>query len=469
MTAHDPQSDNEAQGAMRVVVVGGVAAGMSAASQAKRRKADAEVVVLERGPHVSYAACGMPYNIEDAERQIDDLIVIDAERFRRERGIDVRVRHEVRAVDPEKRSLQIRDLTEGKDYSLAYDRLIIATGAEAVRLPVEGAALEGVFVLRELEDGARLKDYVARRACKSALIVGAGYIGVEMAEALRGRGLHVTMLEKAPQVLPGFDAKIAALVHAELTKQGVVVESSSGLTRIERAGDSLRVLSDRGEHRADLVLIAVGVRPNVRLATAAGIQLGPTGAIAVDDAMRTNIPGVFAAGDCAEAKHLVSGQPAYIPLGTTANKQGKVAGANAVGAQEIFRGIVGSAGFKAFDLEVARTGLGAAEITRLGIDALRSESTHTSRAHGYPGAVPLTTVLFAETQSGKLLGAQMVGAGTVAKRIDVFAAALYAGMTLDDVEALDLSYAPPFAPVYDPILIAATVALKDRDKALRRR
>jgi NADPH-dependent 2,4-dienoyl-CoA reductase/sulfur reductase-like enzyme len=247
---------------------------------------------------------------------------------------------------------------------------------------------------------------------------------------------------------------------AELARNGVRVETGVGLQEIARSGSGLAVRTDRGAFPADLVLVSVGVRPNVELAVGAGIARGETGAIAVDDGLRTSVPGIWAAGDCAEARHLVTGRPAWIPLGTTANKQGKVAGANATGAGERFDGIVGSAAFKVFDLEVGRTGLNAAEAGRAGLDAVGAGSKHRSRGHGYPGAKDVTTVLVAERSTGRLLGAQMVGGEGVAGRIDVLATALTARFTVAQLEQLDLAYAPPLAPVYDPILIAAGVASK---------
>lgn len=445
---------------MRIVVVGGVAAGMSAASQARRRDPGCEVVVLERGHDISYSACGMPYNIGDPARGLDDLVILSAEDARSARGIDVRTRHAAQALDLSRRVVQVTDLDAGLDYALDWDALVIASGATAVRPAVPGLDLAGVFVLRDLADARHVKGYLADVKVSSAVVVGAGYIGIEMADVLHGLGISVSILERANQVLPGFAPAIIEVATHELERHGVRVQTGANLQRVQRDGADLRVESDRGVIGAQLVIVAVGVRPEVTLARQAGIALGASGAIAVDSAMRTSVPAVFAAGDCAEAHHLVLDRPSWIPLGTTANKQGKVAGANAAGANQHFGGIVGSAGFKCFDLEVARTGLGAAEIAHAGLDAVAAVSTHHTRAGSYPGDKPITTVVYAERGSGRLLGAQMIGGEAVAKRIDVFATALHARMTLEQVEALDLTYAPPFAPVYDPILIAASVGVK---------
>ncbi len=451
----------------RIVVIGGVAAGMSAASQARRRRPEAEVVVLERGPHVSYGACGMPYNIEDPARTMDDLVVLTPADVR-ERGIDLRLRHRACGVDSVRRVVVVQDLVGGGTIELEYDSLVLATGAAPVQPPIPGLDHPRVFLLRELTDGQALKQHLAEAQPARTVIVGAGYIGMEMAEALRGRGLAVTVVEKMDQVTPGYDPVIAALVADALGRHGVSVETGVAVQAVEEVeGDGLTVRTDRGSIPTDMVLVAVGIRPRVELARSAGVALGQTGAIAVDEKMRTSVASVFAAGDCAEALHIVSGRPVWIPLGTTANKQGKVAGANAAGASERFPGVAGTAGFKVFDLEVGRTGLGPAEAAALGMDVVTAISRQRSRAHGYPGGSPITTTLVAERGSGRLLGAQMAGVGVVAKRIDVFATALAAGFTIEALEGLDLSYAPPFAPVYDPILIAASVARKRLQAAER--
>lgn len=451
----------------RTVVIGGVAAGMSAASQARRRATGSEVVVLERGPHVSYGACGMPYNILDAERSMDDLVVITPERFRTERGIDVRTRHDVLGLDLGRRVVRGRD-ADGLPFEFGFDSLVIATGARAIRPPLPGLDLPGVFLLRELTDGIAVKSFLAARARTRAVIIGAGYIGMEMAEALRGRGLEVVVLEKAPQILPGFDPRVVEVVARELARAGVSVEVGVSVHGVEASGDQLVVATERGRRAADLVLVSIGVRPAVALARDAGVALGASGAIATDDHMRTSVAGVYAAGDCAEAFHLVSRRPAYVPLGTTANKQGKVAGANAAGGDERFGGIVGTAAFKVFDLEVGRTGLTLSDAAAAGLDAITSASTHRSRGHAYPGSKVLTTVLVLERKTGRLLGAQMVGAEGVTGRVDVLATALTSGMSVQQLEQLDLAYAPPLAPVYDPLLIAAAVGGKDLAKANRR-
>jgi NADPH-dependent 2,4-dienoyl-CoA reductase/sulfur reductase-like enzyme len=451
---------------MRIVVIGGVAAGMSAASQAKRRRPDVEVVALEKGPYVSYGACGMPYNIEDPDRSMEDLVVITPERFRTEREIDVRTGHEALRIDAARKLVRVRDLGSSEEYDLAYDRLVIATGASAVRLPLPGAELDGVFVLRELTDGGAIKQAIAERQPRHVAIVGGGYIGLEMCDVLLRRGIVVTILERLDQLAPGIDSTLAGQIRAEVERHGAQVRTGASVEGFERRGGGLLVRTDGEAVEADLVLVAVGARPNVRLAKDAGVDVGPTGAIAVDDSMRTNLPDVFAAGDCVEALHLVSGEPVWVPLGPTANKQGKVAGANAIGADERFRGIVGTAAFQVLDLQVGRTGLSLEEAERLGLDAFRSESRHRTRGHSFPGSGPVTTVLTVERGTGRLLGAQQVGPEGVQGRINVYATALTAGMAAGDLSHLDLAYAPPLAPVYDPLLISGTVAEKELERSL---
>ncbi len=450
----------------RVVVIGGVAAGMSAASQVKRRQPDTEVIALERGPYVSYGACGMPYNIEDADRDIEEQVVFTPERFREERNIDVRTGHEVVAIDTAAKSLRVNNIEEDQEYDLTYDSLVIATGASAFRPPIEGLDTPGVFVLRELTDGAMIKDFMVDNPPQKAVIVGAGYIGLEMADAFTKRGLTVEVLEMMDQAVPGWHPQIPEAGKVELEKHEVALHLGVRVNKIESKDDgSLIVHTSDAALDADIVLVAAGVRPNVGIAKAAGIKIGETGAIAVDDKMMTSVPDVYSAGDCAEQYNRLTGKAAYLPLGDTANKQGKIAGANIAGGNEKFAGILGSAGFKVFDLEVARTGLSQKEIADMGIKSVDAPSMHASVAHGMPGSQKIKTILSIDISNGKLLGAQSVGAAPVGKRVDVFATALYAGLTVNQIEELDLVYAPPISPVLDSILMAATVGKKALAKA----
>lgn len=440
----------------RLVVIGGVAAGMSAASRARRLNPKIEIMVFEKSGFVSYGSCGLPYFVSDVIKAPENLVVYDAKFFKEKRNIDVYLHHEVLKIFPAKRIVLVKDLEKDKEFEVGYDKLVIATGARAVKPNIKGIDLNGIFTIRFLEDGIAIKNFIRENSPKKALIIGAGYIGMEMAEALVSLGIDVTIVEVMPNILGSMDDEINEVVEAELQKNGVKLLKSTSV--VEFVGDGFvrkAILNNGSSLDVDLVIVGAGIKPNSEIARDAGIEIGRSGAIAVNQRMETNIPGVFAAGDCAEAFHLVLGRPVYIPLGTTANKQGKVAGENAVGGNAIFKGIVGTAVFKVFELEVARTGISEKQAKEEGIDYVSTVIEHSSRAHYYPGGSKIRVKLIAERKTGRLLGAEMVGRDGVAKRIDVFATALHARMSIDEIAGLDLSYAPPFAPVWDPILIAA--------------
>jgi NADPH-dependent 2,4-dienoyl-CoA reductase/sulfur reductase-like enzyme len=444
-----------------VLVVGGVAAGMSAASQIRRRSSKTRVTVFERGDYISYGACGMPYNIEDPERDIEDLVVLTAEHAREKRGIDLRLRHEAKALDVDRGFLTVVDLDSGAEAEEPFDALVIATGARAIRLPLDGFDLPGVRVLRDLPDGAAIKNAL-KEGPRSAVVVGAGYIGMEMAHVLTERGLSVTVLEKLPQLLPGWHEETVAVVEETLNDRGVAFRTGITVEGAE-AGSSGRVaavITDDGLFEADLVLVAAGVRPNAELAKNGGLRLGDTGAIWVNQQQQTSHEAVWSAGDCAEAYHRVLRRNAWIPLGTTANKQGRIAGANVLGSGQRFPGIVGTAGFVVFDLEVARSGLGEVEAKREGFDPVAVTIRQRSRAHGYPGGVPIQVHLVADRETGLLLGGELAGREGAALRSNTLATALAAHMTVADLQSLDLVYAPPFASVWDPVLVAANQLIK---------
>ncbi len=447
--------------AQQLVVVGGVAAGLSAASSAKRLRPELDVIVLERGRHISYGACSIPYYISDLIKEPETLVVIPPERFEKERDIRIRLFHEVTHVDPDKRLLVGVDREKESSFQLPYDYLVIATGAAPIIPPIPEIELNGIFTLRTLEDGIAIKKAISSQSPSKSVIVGAGYIGLELAEAFRAWGMEVTIVEKLDHVLGTMDEEINAVVEQELADQGVRLYKETTVKAFGgKHGQVREVITDHGILEADLVLLSVGIRPENTLARQMGLDLGPSDAISVDASMRTSREGIFAAGDCSDVLHLVTGRKTYIPLGTTANKQGRVAGEVIGGLGSTFRGVVGTAVSKIFRLGVARTGLTEREAGQMGADFYSTVIQSSSRAHSYPGAKQITVKTIVERGSGRLLGTQMVGAEGVAKRIDVLAAALHLGMTIQDVAALDLSYAPPFAPVWDPILIAANVAKK---------
>jgi NADPH-dependent 2,4-dienoyl-CoA reductase/sulfur reductase-like enzyme len=445
----------------KFLVIGGVAAGMSAASRAKRRKPDMEVTVLERGSFVSYGSCGLPYYVSDLVKDVQGLVVYDAAFFREKRGIDVLIRHEATKIDPEAKTVSARDLDSGEEMKLDYDKLAICTGASPSRPPFPGVDLKNVFVIRTAEDGIALKSFIKDSGPKRAAIIGAGLIGLEMAESLKENEIEVLVIKRPGSILKMFDDDMAGMVEDELREKGVTLIKEAKIEGFEgnKEGQVKSVVLEDKSYDVDFVLLATGSTPNSSLAKEAGIEVAPNGTIVVDDRMQVSHPDIFAAGDCVGQKHMITGKDVYIPRGTTANKQGRIVGENAGGGNEIFEGVLGTAVSKIFDLTVARTGLSSAEAALEGFDFVTSTVAHPSHGHTYPNPEPedMTIKLIVE-RTGRLLGAQIVGRIGVAKRIDVFATALYNKMTVDQIANLDLCYSPPYAPVWDPILVAANVA-----------
>jgi len=439
---------------MQFVVIGGDAAGMSAASRAKRHRPDMHVTVLEKTDDVSYSACGMPYNIADPDRDMDDLVVRRADVFREKQGIRLLTGCRAEVIDPHRGMVHGLD-TNDRPVDIPYDRLLIATGAAAVRPEITGVAANGVLVLKHLADGRAIRHHLASRPVRRAVIVGMGYIALEMSEALAARGIAVDMVKPGPELLPWMDRPLAATVHETLAREGMGVHCGCDIQRIQRRGEELRVVCDDRVLPADLVLVAVGVTPNSGIAETAGIACGPAGAIAVDAQMRTSAAGIYAAGDCADAFHVVTGQRTWIPLALRANRTGWAAADHVCGKEVQLDGVVGTAVFKVFDLQVARTGLNAAEAAAAGFAPAAVSITSSSRAHAHPGASGIQVHVVGDRRSGRLLGMQMVGREGVAHRINAPAVALHAGMTVAEFAGSDLAYAPPFGPVWDPMLTAA--------------
>lgn len=453
---------------MEFVIIGGDAAGMSAASRAGRNRPDIRVTVLEMTRDVSYSACGMPYNIADPERGMDDLVVRSARVFREKQGIDVRTGHEVREIDPRARRVNGVD-PAGRPFSVPYDKLLIATGAAPVLPELPGVDLPGVLVLKSLEDGRKLKNALTGRPVKRAVILGMGYIALEMCEALAARGISVEMVKPRPGLLPWMAKELSDKVREELAAHGVGIHDGRKVERIAEApGGGLQVVCGDGAIPCDMVLAAVGVAPVSGIAEGAGLALGPGNAVAVDATLRTSDPDIYAAGDCADAFHVVTGGRVWIPLALRANRAGWAAADNVCGIESRLPGVAGTAVFKVFDLEVARTGLNAAEAGAAGFDPERAVIQTRSRAHAHPGASPIHVELVGDRGTGRLLGAQMVGREGCAHRINAAAVALHARMTVADFSQSDLAYAPPFGPVWDPLLTAANQLIKkleDRRKA----
>jgi NADPH-dependent 2,4-dienoyl-CoA reductase/sulfur reductase-like enzyme len=443
----------------RLVVIGGGAAGMSAASAARRTAPDLEVVVCEAGGFAAYGMCGIPYYLGGVIADPQALLAYPPEEFRDRRGIDLRLRTRVTGIDPSARQIRVSGPQDGPDADgapLGYDALVLATGADPVLPPVPGLSHPRVVTVRSLDAAIGLRGVLERGQIRRAVVAGAGYIGLEMAEALTERGIETEMIEALPTVLGTVDEPIARLAADEVTRHSGL-RLNTRLEAVHGEGDGLTVLAGRTRTRTDLLVVATGVAPATGLLTAAGADHLPGGALVTGPDMATSLPEVFAAGDCAALHHIVLGRPAWVPLGPAANKTGRVAGTVAAGGAAAFGGIAGTAVVKVFDLEVARTGLTLTEARAAGLDAVATDVVSRSRAKYYPGGFPLH-VRLVHDRDGRLLGGQLAGREGAATRVDVLAAALHARASVADLAVMDLGYAPPFAPVYDPLLTAAIKA-----------
>lgn len=452
-----------------IVVIGGDAAGMSAASKIKRESPETDVIVFERSPHISYAACGIPYWIGGVVASDEKLLALTIEDARSKRGIDVRIRHEVTRIEPTARIVYVQNLESGTTLEQPYEKLILTTGASANKPKLPGADLPSVFTLRTLNDAQRLYDFLDMAMVKRAVIVGAGYIALEMAEAFHARGIAVDLLVRS-RIMSDFDAEMMEPIATHLSEKGITIHWQSQVQEIVFTMLNPEQIFVRTEQSkvigTDLVLFATGVQPNSSLAKEAGLQLGANDAIWVDDYLYTSDPHILAAGDCVAFNHIVTNQPVWIPLAPSANKSGRIAGGNAIGERTRFPGIAGTAVIKVFDYTISMTGLTEEAARRSELFGRDGAFVGTVRIKqddkaGYmPGAEPISTKLVFDTRDGRLLGGQLVGTVGVNKRIDILATALAARMTLWEISMLDLSYAPPYSTVYDPILVAANVGLK---------
>jgi NADPH-dependent 2,4-dienoyl-CoA reductase/sulfur reductase-like enzyme len=442
----------------RLVVIGGDAAGMTAASQARRmRKADdLEIIVFEQSAYVSFSACGEPYFVGGWVEDFSDLQVRTPEQFQAQ-GIDARIHHQVTDIDLDARRVTVRH--PGGELEVEFDQLLYATGATAIRPPIEGMDLEGVHMLRTLDDAARLRALVTSGIGR-AVVVGGGYIGLEVAEAFEHMGIDTTVVTMMPTVLERtLDPDMADLVSDHMKSMGIHVETGFKVECLAGTGGNVAgVGCEDRSFPADLVVLALGSRPQIDLAKDAGIPLGSTGAVAVNDHQRTGIDGVWAAGDCAEAHHRISGRPVNLHLGTVANKAGRIAGINLGGGDASFPGVLGTAITKVGNLEISSTGLTEFQAAAAGIQAVAATIKSTTAAHYWPGSSPMTVKAIAEKTTGRLLGAQIVGGPGAGKRIDVFATAMWSGLPANELAWTDLSYSPPFSGVWDPVHIAARKA-----------
>ncbi len=442
-----------------ILVIGGDAAGMSAASQARRTSDALSIAVLEKSAHVSYAACGMPYYIGDDVKTPEALMAIDINEYINDRNIEIRLNTEATAVDCDARTVSVASAAGTE--TLAYRKLIIATGARPVAPPIDGIDAPNIFFLRALSDGIAIKKYIDERSPRRGIIIGGGFIGLEMAEAFRKRSIETVILEKFESVAMPLSPVIRSIISETLRVNDVAVVTGADISGITHSAAGLAVSASGERYEANLVIVSTGIAPNTQFLKGAGIQMNDRGAIIVDEKSRTSRPDVYAAGDCATVKHLVTGENAYMPLGTTANKQGRVAGLQAAGVEdEAFPGIVGSQMVKVFDLEVGKTGLNEADAWRAGIPSESSSVLWRSRAGYCPASGRISVSLTINSHSRELIGGEIAGTDGAALRINTVAAAVAAKMKVENVAYLDLGYAPPFSPVWDPVNAAAQKMLR---------
>jgi NADPH-dependent 2,4-dienoyl-CoA reductase/sulfur reductase-like enzyme len=438
----------------RLLVIGGDGAGMSAATQARRRAPNLEIVAVERGHWTSYSACGIPYLVGGTVHALDDLVARSPADFRAMR-IDVRTEHEVTGLDLAERKAEVHNHAHGRTFTLGFDVLHIATGAVPVRPPLPGIQGPHVHGVQTLDDASSLLADIKDRRPKRVVVVGSGYIGLELAEALASRGASVVVVEAGDEVMNTLDPDMGALVARAMRDLGITVRTGEPVEAISEKA----VHTPAGEIPADLVVLGLGVGPNSELAATAGLMTGYRDAVVVDRQQRASASGVWAAGDCCQSVHLVSGRPVYQALGTVANKQGRVAGINISGGYATFPGVAGTAVTRICHLEIGRTGLTEREATEAGFSLVASTIKTTTNSAYMPDAAPVTLKLLAERGAGRLLGVQILGGHGAAKRVDVVAAALTAGCTAEDLLGMDLGYAPPFSSVWDPLQVAARDAV----------
>jgi len=444
---------------MKFIIIGGDAAGMSAASKAKRHTANMDVTVLEQTDDVSYSACGMPYNIAEANRDIEDLVVRRAQVFREKQGINLLTGHRAESIDITEKT--VSGITSAGDtFRFPYDNLLIATGGSPILPDISGIDLPGVMALKSLDDGRKIKAYITDNSVKKVVIIGMGYIGLEMAEALRSRSIDVDMVKPGPVFLPWMKKELSDIVKNELEENQVGLFPEHHLDKIETSGNHLKLICSGQTLTADMVLVAIGIKPNSELAMDSGLEIGVKNAIAVNKQMQTSDDHIFAAGDCADAYHIVNGEKVWIPLALRANRAGWAVADNVCGKSTELPGIVGTAVFKVFDLEVARTGLTEAEAVDSGFDPVGVVIKSRSRAHAHAGSSTITIHMIADRTTGRLLGTQMVGKEGVAHRINAIAVALHNHMTVETFSQTDLAYAPPFSPTWDPLLTTANQLIK---------
>ncbi len=443
----------------KVVIVGGVAGGASAAARLRRLDENAEIILFEKGQHISFANCGLPYYVGEVITQKENLIVVTPEKMKQRFGIDVRVNSEVLKIDPVKKIVEIKDLSDNSTYTESYDKLVLSPGAEPIRPQLPGINSSRIFTLRNIPDTYSIKDYVDKMNPRRAVVVGAGFIGLEMAENLHMRGIKVSVVELADHVIGPMDFDMAAIVHNHLRMKNVELILKDAVSAFDDNGTHINVKLASGKLiNADMVIMGIGVRPDVRLAADAGLTIGSSGGISVNEYLQTTDPDIYAVGDAVQVKDFISQNPALIPLAGPANKQGRIAADNICGGNEKYEGTQGTSIVKVFDLTVAITGNSERLLQRNNIEYEKSFTHSASHASYYPGGIPMSIKIIFEKNSGKIWGAQIVGYDGVDKRIDVLSTVIRAGMTVYDLEKLELAYAPPFSSAKDPVNIAGFTA-----------
>ena len=440
---------------MKVVIVGGVAGGATAAARIRRLDEQAEVIVFERSGYISYANCGLPYYIGGVIEDPEDLTLQTPESFWKRFRIQMKVRHEVTAIHPDRKTVSVRNLETGEDFEEAYDQLLLSPGAKPVWPELPGMGSERLFTLRTVEDTFRIKEFINQNRPKSAVMVGGGFIGLEMAENLRQLGMEVTIVQRSRQLMNPFDPDMAAFIHNEVRKHGVKLMLGHSLEGFREKNSGLEVLLRDGVSvSADMVILAIGVTPESMLAKEAGLALGIKGSILVNDRMQTSAPDIYAVGDAVQVKHFVTGADSLIPLAGPANKQGRIAADNICGGDSRYLGSQGSSVIKVFDMTAATTGINEGSAKKAGLHVDKVILSPMSHAGYYPGGKMMTMKIIFEKETYRLLGAQIIGYEGVDKRIDVLATAIHAGLRGNQLKDLDLAYAPPYSSAKDPVIMA---------------
>ena len=441
----------------KILIVGGVAGGAGTAARLRRLDENARIILFERGSYISFANCALPYYIGGEITDKNALTVQTVQSFTARFNVDVRIHSNVTAIHPDTKTVSVHDTQNNRVYEESYDSLVLSPGAEPVRPPIEGIQSERVFTLRSIPDTFAIKEFIEKKHARSVVIVGGGFIGIEMAENLKRAGLEVTLIEMADQVIATVDYDIACEVHAHLQEKGVRLQLNSALSSVSDTGSALDIQLTSGNVKADMMILAIGVNPESALAHAAGLKLSPKGAIVVDEHMRTSDPSIYALGDAVQIKDFVSEQDGYVPLAGPANKQARIVADVICGVPSSYCGTQGSSIIKAFDLTVGATGINEKTAKRLGIAYEKSFTYSSNHASYYPGAQSMSIKTLYDPQTGSILGAQIVGREGVDKRLDVFATAIRARMKAADLAQLELSYAPPYNSAKDPVNIAGFV------------